>query len=88
MALAGKSKYIYLWNIDQPNEPKVIWQGHQYVVEQIVWDPQKRLLASCSEADPFVCIWSAEKNTPELCLDKATSEVTIIRWSNSRRGED
>lgn len=28
VAVAGKSKYIYLWSIDKPSEPLVKWEGH------------------------------------------------------------
>ena len=35
IAVAGKSKFIYLWSIDQPNHPLIKWGGHQDVVEQI-----------------------------------------------------
>ena len=37
-------------------------------VDQILWDPNKKLLASCSN-DCYVCIWSPEKTEPELKLD-------------------
>ena len=74
VAVAGKSKYIYLWSIDQPRTPLVKWEGHTEVVEQIQCDPSKRLLASCSN-DNFVCIWSAENSTPEYTFDKTGSPV-------------
>lgn len=86
VAVAGKSKFIYLWSIDQPRTPLVKWEGHQGEVEQIQWDPHKKLLASCSK-DNFVCIWSPEKSTPELTLDKATSPVMTIKWSRAAGDE-
>lgn len=55
------------------------------MVEQIQWDPHKSLLASCSN-DDFICIWSPEKNTPELTLDKPGSSVLTIKWSHGRVG--
>ena len=35
VAVAGKSKFIYLWSIDNPNAPIQTWQGHEEEVEQI-----------------------------------------------------
>ena len=53
------------------------------VVEQIQWNPSKTLLASCSE-DSFVCIWSTQKNTPEIKFDKSACPINTIRWSHGR----
>lgn len=86
MAVAGKSKFIYLWNIDKPKEPLIKWEGHQEEVEQIQWDPNKRLLASRSN-DSKVFIWSPQKSTPELILDKIGSPVLTIKWSHGRGGD-
>ena len=33
IAVAGKSKFIYLWSIDQPRIPLIKWDGHEEVVE-------------------------------------------------------
>ena len=88
LAVAGKSKFIYLWSVEQPGQPLVKWEGHQDCVEQIQWDPHKRLLASCGN-DPIVYIWSPEKSTPELQLKKpGDSQVLTIKWSNNCGGED
>jgi len=84
LACAGnKSKYIYLWNIDQPRQPQIKWEYHSENIEQIQWDPSKRLLASCSNEN-FVCIWSTEKNTPEFVFEKTSSPVVTIKWSHGR----
>ena len=88
VAVAGKSKFIYLWSVEHPSAPQVKWEGHQDCVEQIQWDPHKRLLASCGNEN-FVYIWSPEKGTPELQLKKpGESAVLAIKWSNSCGGED
>ena len=28
VAVAGKSKFIYLWSIDNPSTPLIKWEGH------------------------------------------------------------
>ena len=89
MAVAGKSKFIYLWSIEQPSQPLIKWEGHQDNVEQIQWDPHKRLLASFGDNENFVYIWSPEKSTPEVKLTKpGDSAVLAIKWSNNCGSED
>jgi len=61
VAVAGRSKFIYLWSIDQPKTPIQTWQGHEEVVEQIQWDPKGQFLASCSN-DKYVCIWTPDNS--------------------------
>lgn len=82
VAVAGKSKFIYLWSVDSPAKPLVVWEGHEGDVEQIQWDPSKRMLASCS-SDNQVCIWQPSKSAPELTLDKLESSVITIKWSHA-----
>ena len=33
VAVAGKSKFIYLWSIERINSPLIKWEGHHQVVE-------------------------------------------------------
>lgn len=35
VAVAGRSKFIYLWSIDNPKSPIQTWEGHEENVEQI-----------------------------------------------------
>jgi WD40 repeat protein len=87
VAVAGISKTIYLWNVDQPDSPKQIWNGHKDEVKQITWDPNGQLLASCSN-DNLVCIWKPGNSQPEHRLDGHSSPVSIIRWSNKEGDSD
>lgn len=87
VAVAGTSKSIYLWNVDQPDSPKQIWNGHKDEVKQITWDPNGQLLASCSN-DSLVCIWKPGCSQPEYRLDDKSSPVSIIRWSNKEGDSD
>lgn len=61
VAVAGISKNIYLWSVDQPENPKQVWIGHKDSVKQITWDSNGQLLASCSN-DSLVCIWKTGNN--------------------------
>ena len=81
VAVTGKSKYIFLWNIDNPKAPICKWEGHTNEVDIIAWDPMKRMLASSSN-EPYVLIWKPESNEPHLTLNKITSPVLSIKWSN------
>lgn len=79
--MTGKSKYIFLWSIDHPKAPLCKWEGHTSEVEIISWDPNKRMLASCSN-EPYVLIWTPDSNQPHMTLDKIGSPVITIKWSN------
>lgn len=39
VAVTGKSKKIFLWNVQKPENPVQIWSGHNEDVVQIQWDP-------------------------------------------------
>ena len=83
VAVAGKSRLIHLWNVDQQSKPVVTWKGHEGEVEQIAWDPSGQLLASCS-TDSYVCIWKPDSSSPKLTLKGQTgSAVSTIKWSNA-----
>jgi len=82
VAVAGRSKYIYLWSIDQPKSPIQTWQGHEEVVEQIQWDSRGQFLASCSN-DKYVCIWSPDNSQPKITLNGCGSAVHTIKWSHA-----
>ena len=82
VAVAGKSKFIYLWNVDQPKSPIQTWKGHEEDVVQIQWDPTGQLLASCSN-DNYVCIWKPDNNQPNFTLKGCGSAVNTIKWSHA-----
>ena len=69
VAVTGQSKFIYLWSIENPKEPLCKWEGHTQDVETITWDPNKQMLASCSN-EPYVLIWMASSNKPHLRIDQ------------------
>jgi WD40 repeat protein len=82
VAVTGKSKSIYLWSIDSPDAPLQKWEGHLQDVEMIAWDPYRRMLASCS-GESYVCIWTPASKEPHMKLDKLSSTVNTIKWSNA-----
>lgn len=59
LAVTGESKYIYLWNIDNVQNYIQRWEGHTQQVENISWDPTRKMLAS-SSAEPYVMVWTPE----------------------------
>jgi WD40 repeat protein len=87
VAVAGISKNIYLWSIEQPDSPKQIWSGHKDHVKQITWDPNGTMLASCSN-DNTVCIWRPGNSQCETLKDDQSDTVSILRWSNKEGDSD
>lgn len=70
LAVTGKSKNIYLWDITAPLLPKMSWSvapspgsDQASEVEQIKWDPSGQILASTSVNDSTVSLWKPEKST-------------------------
>lgn len=69
LAVTGKSRNIFLWNLDTPLLPQKVWSGgHSSDVEQIKWDPSGQILASSSQ-DNLVCLWKPDKSTPVEYFD-------------------
>lgn len=82
VAVTGKTKFIYLWSIENPKAPLYRWEGHTQEVEMIAWDPYRRMLASCS-TETYVCIWKPDSDQPYLKYDKLPSPIITIKWSNA-----
>ena len=45
------------------------------------------MLASCSN-EPFVLIWTPDSDQPFLNINKITSPVITIKWSNAAQSTD
>jgi len=55
---AASQQEIYYWSIDRPEEPLMIWEGHQNMLESIKWDQKGLLLASSAANDSQLMIWT------------------------------
>jgi WD40 repeat protein len=87
VAITGKSKNIYLWDIERPQNPVQIWKGgHSFEIEQIKWDPNGKFLASCS-TDNKVCLWRTDSQSPHHIFDDLANGISIIQWSNASAEE-
>jgi transducin (beta)-like 1 len=65
--------------------PIKTFQGHQNEVNAIKWDPQGRLLASCSD-DMTLKIWTLTRDTWMHNLQAHGKEIYTIKWSPTGPG--
>lgn len=65
--------------------PIKTFQGHQNEVNAIKWDPQGRLLASCSD-DMTLKIWTLSRDSWVHNLQAHLKEIYTIKWSPTGPG--
>lgn len=61
LAAGGLSKNILMWDLSSPNpEPKVL-SGHLSAISALAYSPDNKLLASASNSDGTIRIWSVDQ---------------------------
>ncbi|KAK9844067.1 hypothetical protein WJX81_003500 [Elliptochloris bilobata] len=79
-ATCSTDKLIYVCRLGL-SEPQKSLQGHSDEVNAIKWDPQGKLLASCSD-DHTAKIWAVDRDAPLVHdLTAHTKEIYTIKWS-------
>ena len=70
---------IYVLTVGQKRAQFVL-AGHTKEINQIEWDPSKKMLASCSD-DATVRVWRPYDRAAAIVLQGHTNEVYTIQWA-------